>query len=192
MRRQIAALATVGMFALVTLTMAGWAALATASVAGDGPEWDREAQTVWENFINHDCEVGEEGVALAAVLERKELFEPRLIEVLRDGPGEEELELARLEAEGQWQILERYLNSRKVTGLSLSSETALRSLKQETFVEREVAVFILKQRENAAIALAAIGTPRSMQALRAVALTDENLRVVIVGAVEAQRRKVLN
>ncbi len=188
MRRMISALAMAG---LAALTMAGWAALATASVAGDGPERDRETETVWENFINHDCEVGEEGVALAAVLERKEMFEPRLIEVLRDGPGSEETERARLEAEGQWQILERYLNSRKVTGLSLSSETALRSLKQETFIEREVAVFILKQRENAAIALAAIGSERSMQALRAVALSDENLRPVIVGAVEAQRRKSL-
>ena len=182
MRRQIAALA---MVALATLAMVGWA-------AGDEPVWNRETQTVWENFINHDCEVGEEGVALAAVLERKEMFEPRLIEVLRDGPGPEEAELARLEAEGQWQILERYLDSRKVTGLSLSSETALRALKQETFVEREVAVFILKQRENAAIALAAIGSERSMQALREVAVSDEGLRAVIVGAVEAQRRKKLN
>ena len=177
---------------VLAMTLLGYLAIATGWSVADEPILDPEAETIWANYINHDCEVGEEGEALAAVLERSTLFESRLVRVLRDGLEEVDIDLARAGAEKRWQVLERYLQSRVTIGLSLSDETRLRSLKKVAFVEMETAALARVQRENAAIALAAIGSPASMQVLREVALTDESLRSVIMDAVEAQQRKALN
>ena len=144
---------------------------------------DREAEAVLGSFLSEDCGVGEEGRSLTAVLERKEMLEPHLIAVLRQGPEPEQIETVRLTVEGQWQALERFLKGQPSLGLSLQNTVRLQSIKKEEYVERGVRTFIRKHREGAAVALAAIGSPAAMEALREVAQSDQILLPIITAAI---------
>lgn len=163
----------------------------TATEPGNGnPQgFDSKGEAILRDYLLEDCGVGEEERSLDLVLERKELLEPRLIAVLREGPAPAEMETARLTVEEQWRRLEYFLSGQPSLGLSLQNTVRLQSIKREEYVERGVRTFIHKYREGAAVALAAIGSPAAMEALREVALTDESLRAVIVGAIARQREK---
>lgn len=168
---------------VLLVALLGLGVLAAEPLFTGPQEFDRETQIVWQNYMNEDCGVGEEGRALAAVVERKELMEPHLIVVLRRGPQPEEIETTRRLAEEQWERLERFLGGQPDLGLSLQNTVVLHSMTRKSYVERSVEIYVRKHREGAAVALVAIGSPASSAALRQVALTDSTLRPVIAAAV---------
>ncbi len=141
------------------------------------------------NFLNEDCGVGEKGAALTALLRFKEELQPRLISVLRQGPNRQSLRQIEQALEQQWDARERFLETNPELGLSEENLRVLRGMNKQNYVEAGRTQFIRKQRENAAIALAAIASPRALEALSGVAREDESLRSVIRSAIAKYRRR---
>ena len=120
----------------------------------------------------------------------KTALEPELIAVLRDGPDKQTIDETQRALEEQWKLREAFLSKNPKLGLKESEIRMAQSLTRESFISQGRAQVILKYREQAAIGLAAIGSPEAIKALRESSQKgDESLQTVIKAALEIYGKK---
>jgi hypothetical protein len=158
--------------------------------AAQTTEPSADAKTALKHFLDVDCEVGEEGEALNRLLSFKTDLEPQLIAELRDGPDKQTLDESQRALEEQWNVRQAYLSRKPNLGLNAKQLQVVIGLTREAFITEGREQIILKHRENAAIGLAAIGSPEAIKALRQVSEKgDEALKTVIQAALQKYQKK---
>ena len=134
-----------------------------------------EASTALQHFLYVSSEVDEErGEALRGLLDHKVLVEPKLIELLREGPSQETLDSFLAGVDERWRQREAFLKQNSDLGLTKDVLERARSLTREQYTDLARNQFVRQHREKAAIGLAAIGSPEGRSALREVAAREDD------------------
>jgi hypothetical protein len=164
------------------------ATLPFAAVAAEDPSISPAATEALDRFLDLDCEVGEPGAALAAVVGHANELEPVLAGILLDGPDAGRLdEVADLRAQ-QWQRRQAYLDTNPWIGLDAQALASVESMTLEEFVDAERARYDALYRERAVLGLAGIGSPTALSTLRAASQdADETLARLILGQLQRNR-----
>ncbi len=149
-----------------------------------------EALAALNYYLNVDCEIPVRRDGLDQLLKFKDVLEPRLISLLKEGPDEESLAGVRRDLEESWSAREKFLAQNPQPGLTEDQLKLARGVSRDEYLEQGRKQFILKYKEKAAIGLAAIGSPLGLRTLReAVAKSDETMRAVINSALKQFQRK---
>ncbi len=149
-----------------------------------------EALAALTYYLNVDCEIPVRRDGLDQLLKYKDVLEPRLISLFKEGPDEESLAAVRRDLEESWSAREKFLAQNPQMGLTEDQLKLARGVSRDGYLEQGRKQFILKYKEKAAIGLAAIGSPLALKTLReAAAKSDETMRAVINGALKQFQRK---
>ena len=142
-----------------------------------------EAASALRHFLTVDCEVGGEGAALERLLRYSEQLEPKLRELLQDGPDRSTMNGVRESLEAEWDRREAFLSSNPQLGLDPDDLLAVQAVQREEYLGHGAARFANVCRERAVIGLAAIGSPTALRTLREQASqVDDDLRDLIRAA----------
>lgn len=160
-------------------------ALAVCAVLADEPSPSTEALDSLQRYLETDCETGEEGVALDAVLAHGALLAPALRSVLTDGPDAAMRQQVTETLAVQWEERQSFLESNPDLGLAPEALAEVFATGRGEWIERGLQRFDLGCRERAAIALAAMRTPESLDVLRrAVPRAEPPLRTLLVSLLD--------
>ncbi len=169
---------------ILTLALLLFAAVAPARAQGAAAS--AEALEALSRFLATDCEVGEPGSALAALLQHGRELEPELERLLRDGPDTTLLDEVTDGLALHWDERSAFLETHPQLGLDPVAWLDVVSTTREAWIERGVLRFTLVCREKAAVALVAIGSPRALGVVRD-ALDEAGVRDVILTLLEQER-----
>ncbi len=171
---------------LFLLTMVAGTSISQAQKVVLSPE----ALAALTYYLNVDCEIPLRRDGLDQILKYKDVLEPRLISLLKEGPDEESLAAVRRDLEESWSAREKFLAQNPQLGLTENQLKLARGVSRDEYLEQGRKQFILKYKEKAAIGLAAIGSPLGLKTLREAATkSDETMRAVINGALKTFQRK---
>lgn len=160
---------------------------AAAARAEDGAV-SQEALAALRGFLVVDCEQGEEGAALAALLEHAGELEPELERLLLEGPSETWIDEVTVATEQRWERRQAYLASSPSLGLDPDAWGVVTATTHDEYVARERERFVTVCRARAAVALEAIGTPGALRTLRqASAEAGDDLGRLILSLLERNR-----
>ncbi len=137
-----------------------------ATVRGQGIDVTREASAALRHFLTVDCEVGEEGAALDRLLLYADRLEPKLRNVLLNGPDDSTQNEVRETLEAEWDRRVAFLSTNPQLGLNPDDLLAAHAVVREEYLEQGAARFATVCRERAVIGLAAIGSPTALRPLR--------------------------
>jgi len=156
-----------------------------------GQNDSRSAATLaFERYLQTDCELpGDSGESLRGVLRFAPALELDLILLLRDGPGPRELARVESLSQAEWVKREEYLRGGSQAARRLLDQGLAQRVPLQEYRDFESQRYTQQVREKAAIALAAIGTPQALEAVRQAAEGgNEGLRAVIAAALARFRR----
>jgi hypothetical protein len=116
-------------------------------------ELDRESRLVVERYLKTDCELGEEGRNLQAVLEIADRVRPYLVAVERQGPPSVVVEELDGDLEQAWQARQRFLKTPEAQELGDESFQMMQAISREDYFRDQRQALEAKYRERAALAL---------------------------------------
>jgi hypothetical protein len=183
---------SISMLALAAILLALWGCMCQREIP-------REAQVELQYFLGLDHEdvmrpqddkikpvMGNNtDLALQGVRNYADALEPRLIELLKNGPDDDTLKKVRSSLEEQWKRRQAFLGKNPKLPFSDKELKVLRNVSKEAYVKQGSDHFVRKYREKSAVALAAIGSEKAKKALQeAREGGDESLKSVIDAALE--------
>ena len=143
--------------AIVAAPAAGQNTAALAEVDRAYAALDLRTRTIVETYLRTDCELGEEGVALKALIQADGRTRAYLTAVQRGGPPSEVLTEFGRGLESTWQAREAYLRTPDAQELGKEAYDRMRGITKEAYVREQQKGLQAKYRERAALALSALG-----------------------------------
>ncbi len=119
---------------------------------------DPRTRNVVETYLRTDCEIGEVGVALRAVVALGAAVRPYLMAVQQEGPPTPVLNEFGRGLESTWQAREAYLRTPDAQELGKEAFDRMRAITKTSYVAEQQKGIQAKYRERAALALKAMGT----------------------------------
>ena len=120
---------------------------------------DARTRAVLETYLRTDCEIGEVGVALKAVLALGEAARPYLIAVQQEGPPSPVLEEFGRGLASTWQARVAYLRTPDAQELGKEAFDRMQAITRASYEAEQQKGIQAKYRERAALALRPV-TPR--------------------------------
>jgi hypothetical protein len=117
---------------------------------------DPRTRTIAETYLRTDCEIGEVGVALKAVLAAGPTARAYLVAVQQEGPPSPILDEFGRGLEGNWQAREAYLRTPDAQELGKDAFDRMRAITRASYVAEQQKGVQAKYRERAALALRAL------------------------------------
>ena len=117
---------------------------------------DPRTRTIVETYLKTDCELGEEGVALKALIQADGRTRAYLTAVQRGGPPSEVLSQFGRGLESAWQAREAYLRT-DAQELGKEAYDRMRSITKDSYLREQQKGLQAKYRERAVLALSALG-----------------------------------
>ncbi len=119
---------------------------------------DQRTRNILETYLRTDCEIGEVGVSLKAVVALGATARPYLMAVQQEGPPSPVLNEFGRGLESTWQAREAYLRTPDAQELGKEAFDRMRGITKTSYVAEQQKGIQAKYRERAAIALKAMGT----------------------------------
>ncbi len=119
---------------------------------------DQRTRNILETYLRTDCEIGEVGVSLKAVVALGAAARPYLMAVQQEGPPSPVLNEFGRGLESTWQAREAYLRTPDAQELGKEAFDRMRGITKTAYVAEQQKGIQAKYRERAAIALKAMGT----------------------------------
>ena len=119
---------------------------------------DQRTRNILETYLRTDCEIGEVGVSLKAVVALGAAARPYLMAVQQEGPPSPVLNEFGRGLESTWQAREAYLRTPDAQELGKEAFDRMRAITKSSYVAEQQKGIQAKYRERAAIALKAMGT----------------------------------
>jgi len=136
-----------------------------------------------QDLVYQDCTSGATPGALERAIERGAEIEPLLIDVLEVGPTPAMLVEFQRDLEDEWALRASLLAQGAETGLSPENQARAEQESFALYAERAETRLRASSRERAAFALAAIGSPSAVRALREISRhADAETRLAIARA----------
>lgn len=149
-------------FAL-TLAAACWSVAAaaqqtpsTATVDRAYQALDQRVRTIAENYLRTDCEIGEVGASLRALLQVGDSVRPYLVAVEKEGPPSPVLAEFQRGLESTWEARQEFLKTPDARELGPRSYEMMTAITQEQYMKEQQAGIQAKYRERARLGLRAI------------------------------------
>ena len=146
-----------------TVTLWLTAMLATFTLAQTPKTVDRlyeaiapRLRDVVESYLRTDCEIGEVGIALKAVVRAGEAASPYLTAVQREGPPSAVLADFERGVDQTWEARQAFLKTPDALELGQESFAMMRAITREQYVKDQREAIQAKYRERAALALKAL------------------------------------
>jgi hypothetical protein len=117
---------------------------------------DQRTRTIVETYLRTDCELGEEGVALRALVQADGRTRAYLTAVQRGGPPSEVLTEFGRGLESTWQAREAYLRTPDAQELGKEAYDRMRAITKDSYLREQQKGLQAKYRERAALALSAL------------------------------------
>jgi hypothetical protein len=163
-------------------------ALVFGTAAAQGAEPTQEALDELQRYLLVDCGYGEEETALSRLMRHADALEPELERLLFEGPPDALLDEISAALEQEWERRAAFLESNPQLGLDPDALLAVLSTSHAEFIEQGLARYDTMCREKAVAALAEIGSPEALRALRrAVFVADAELQDLILMALKRSR-----
>jgi len=118
---------------------------------------DPRTRAIAETYLRTDCEIGEVGVALKAVLAVGAAARPYLVAVQQEGPPSPVLDEFGRGLESTWQAREAYLRTPDAQELGKEAFDRMSGITRASYVAEQQKGIQAKYRERAALALRALG-----------------------------------
>lgn len=125
----------------------------TAEVDAAYRALDEKTLDLVEVYLKTDCELGEEGLALRAVLEVAQRVTPYLKAVVAQGPPSPVRSDLEAALKTSWEARQRFLDTPEARELGEESFQMMRSITREDYVRLQRESLDAKYRERAALAL---------------------------------------
>ena len=119
---------------------------------------DQRSRNILETYLRTDCELGEVGVSLRAVVNLGGAARPYLTAVQQEGPPSPVLNEFGRGLESTWQAREAYLRTPDAQELGKEAFDRMRAITRTSYVAEQQKGLQAKYRERAALALKAMGT----------------------------------
>ncbi len=132
------------------------AAAQTATVDSAYQALNTRVRDIVENYLRTDCEIGEVGVALRAVLAVADTARPYLEAVQKEGPPSAVLAEFQRGLESTWQARQAFLKSPDARELGQRSYEMMTAITREQYMKEQQAAIQARYRERAALALRAM------------------------------------
>lgn len=120
---------------------------------------DPRTRAIAETYLRTDCEIGEVGVALKAVLAVGGAARAYLVAVQQEGPPSPVLDEFGRGLESTWQAREAYLRTPDAQELGKEAFDRMSGITRASYVAEQQKGIQAKYRERAALALRALGAP---------------------------------
>jgi hypothetical protein len=117
---------------------------------------DQRTRTIVETYLKTDCELGEEGVALKALIQANGRTRGYLTAVQRQGPPSPVLTEFGRGLESTWQAREAYLRTPDAQELGKDAYDRMRAITKDSYLREQQKGIQAKYRERAALALTAL------------------------------------
>jgi hypothetical protein len=117
---------------------------------------DQRTRTIVETYLRTDCELGEVGVALKALIQTDGRTRAYLTAVQQGGPPSEVLTEFGRGLESTWQAREAYLRTPDAQELGKEAYDRMRGITKDAYVREQQKGLQAKYRERAALALSAL------------------------------------
>lgn len=147
----------------LTLATACWGVAAAAQQPPSTAAVDRAYQalddtvrTMAENYLRTDCEIGEVGSALKALLQVAEPARAYLVAVEKEGPPSPVLAEFQRGLESTWQARQEFLKTPDARELGPRSYEMMTAITKEQYLKEQHAGIQAKYRERARLGLRAI------------------------------------
>jgi hypothetical protein len=151
-------------YLMIALMLAATVAPAPAQVTGRAnvdrayAALDQRTRTIVETYLRTDCELGEVGVSLKALLAVGPAARPYLMAVQQEGPPSPVLDEFGRGLESTWQAREAYLRTPDAQELGKEAFDRMRAITKTSYLAEQQKGIQAKYRERAALALKAMGT----------------------------------
>lgn len=119
---------------------------------------DQRTRNILETYLRTDCELGEVGVSLRAVVAVGAAARPYLLAVQQEGPPSPVLNEFGRGLESTWQAREAYLRTPDAQELGKEAFDRMRAITKTSYVAEQQKGLQAKYRERAAVALKSMGT----------------------------------
>jgi len=130
-----------------------------------GERGDDAGRDALARYLGVDCELGERGAALGAVVRQRDAVEPRLIELLRSGPDAGLMLEVEASLAASWERRRAFLSRRRDDAFSPSDLDLVLDQSREEYLEAGRARFAAVFRERTIVALAALRSDGATAAL---------------------------
>lgn len=149
----------------------------------------QEAQTALDDFLNHDCAVGQKHVALDRLIEaNRQTFggiENALRDILLIGDPSDSLDILKEGLARSWAERQAFLAKGKNIGLTDSEVKLLQTETKDVYIDRNLKRHKAQHQHNSIIALAAIRSDAAFAALAEARKTgNAKLQAIIDAAVK--------
>ena len=120
---------------------------------------DPRTRTIAETYLRTDCEIGEVGVSLKALVAVGGAARAYLVAVQQEGPPSPVLDEFGRGLESTWQARDAYLRTPDAQELGKEAFDRMRGITKTSYVAEQQKGIQAKYRERAALALRALGAP---------------------------------
>jgi hypothetical protein len=152
-------LAAVALLACVGMTPAAAQRDSTATVDRAYEALGPRVREVAENYLRTDCEIGEVGVALRALLQVADSAKPYLVAVQKEGPPSRVLGEFQRGLDNTWQARQEFLKTPDARELGQRSFEMMTAITRDQYMKEQQAGIQAKYRERAALGLRAMEGP---------------------------------
>ncbi len=118
---------------------------------------DQRTRIIVETYLRTDCEIGEVGVSLKALLAVGGVARAYLVAVQQEGPPTPVLDEFGRGVESTWQARDAYLRTPDAQELGKEAFDRMRGITKTSYVAEQQKGIQAKYRERAALALRALG-----------------------------------
>jgi hypothetical protein len=154
-------------YAMVTLMLGAIVAAPASAQVGSRANVDRaygaldpRMRPIVETYLRTDCEIGEVGVSLRALLAVGAAARPYLMAVQQEGPPSPVLDEFGRGVESTWQAREAYLRTPDAQELGKEAFDRMRGITKTAYAAEQQKGIQAKYRERAALALRALAAAR--------------------------------
>lgn len=145
----------------------------------DMPQVSPEARAALMYFLKVDCRVEERKRSLADVERFKDILEPIVLKLAKDGPNKELQEQINHAVEEEWELRQEFLKDDAASRVPAEDLAILQKTDRAAYTKQRRAEIAFKYNSRAVKALYAFNSPRAVKALDEIGEQDKDLKAVI-------------